>query len=344
MKVLFHNVYDEINKDNILFEKPNVIIGDNLLKPFNLIPELALKHGIVVGTRYKIDLEEADLFVFIDYPKKDDVVFNYACKSRKKMILISYESPIISSENMRPDLHFLFEYVFTWSDDLVFNFPDKYIKLNYLHDIKVDFETDLIRKKKFVIISGNKYNASKNELYSLRYSCVKWFEKNNPSSLDLYGFGWDLRVFDDKVFFGRLLNRLNSKFKLFTQKLSCYKGSVNRKSDVLSDYNFSICLENVYGYNGYITEKIFDCLIAGVIPIYKGAPNISEYVPENCFINFDKFKSIEEMFDKINNMSEKDIRIYRRNIKIYLESNKIEKFESSYLSKILLKSIIKYKV
>ena len=34
---------------------------------------------------------------------------------------------------------------------------------------------------------------------------------------------------------------------------------------------------------GYITEKIFDSFFAGVVPIYWGAENITDYVPKSLY-------------------------------------------------------------
>jgi len=342
MKVLFHNIYDEINQNNNLFEKENVAIGDNLLKPFNLLAAEALKHDITVGTYAKIALEDADFFVFIDYPKKDDRVFKYAAEHNKKMFLISYESPIVSKAALKTEQHRQFLKVFTWSDALVASDPEKYVKLNYLHDIKVNFEVANKRHKNFIIIAGNKINSAPNELYSFRYKCIKWFEKYHPKALDLYGFGWNLKTFDDNLCIGKLLNHYNAKYRLLKNKLSIYKGSVARKSDILKDYNFSICFENVYGHEGYITEKIFDCLLAGTIPIYKGAPNINNYIPQNCFLQFDDFANINAMYHELTQMSEEHIKTYRENIREFLLSSKTEPFKATYLADILISNILKY--
>ncbi|HEY0245523.1 MAG TPA: glycosyltransferase family 10 [Mucilaginibacter sp.] len=342
MIVLFHNIYDEINQNNTLFERENVAIGDNLLKPFNLIAVEALKHGIMVGTYAKIRVEDADFFVFIDYPKKDDRVFKYATEHKKKMFLISYESPIISKAALKTELHSRFLKVFTWSDALVASDPEQYVKLNYLHDIKVNFNVENKRHKNFIIIAGNKINSAPNELYSLRYKCIKWFQKHHPAALDLYGFGWNLKAFDDNFYIGKLFNHYNAKYQFIKAKLSVYRGLVARKSDILKDYNFSICFENVYGHDGYITEKIFDCLLAGTIPIYKGAPNINKYIPQDCFLQFDAFASIDAMYHEVTQMPEERIRAYRENIKSFLLSSKTEPFRATYLADILISNILKY--
>jgi hypothetical protein len=55
-----------------------------------------------------------------------------------------------------------------------------------------------------------------------------------------------------------------------------YCGFVSSKVDILRRYRFCLVMEN-QRQNGYITEKLFDCLPSGVVPIYWGAPDIHNY-------------------------------------------------------------------
>jgi hypothetical protein len=47
------------------------------------------------------------------------------------------------------------------------------------------------------------------------------------------------------------------------------------KEDALSEYMFSITIENT-AYSNYYTEKIMDCFATGTIPIYYGTPKIGQ--------------------------------------------------------------------
>jgi alpha-1,3-fucosyltransferase 10 len=53
----------------------------------------------------------------------------------------------------------------------------------------------------------------------------------------------------------------------------------NNKIEVFKTHKFCIAMENSLSPD-YVTEKIWDALIAGCIPIYLGAPNIKEFVPD----------------------------------------------------------------
>jgi hypothetical protein len=70
----------------------------------------------------------------------------------------------------------------------------------------------------------------------------------------------------------------------------------------MSNYKFAVCFENV-SYPGYVTEKIIDCLVAGVIPLYSGAPDVTDFIPENTFINMRPFNSFQRLDEYMQNLS-----------------------------------------
>ena len=146
------------------------------------------------------------------------------------------------------------------------------------------------------MIAGNKSSHVVNELYSARRDVIDCCEKNDIE-FDLYGFGWE------------------------REKLRCYKGMVKDKLSVLSKYKFSICYENQCNIKGYITEKIFDCFFAGVVPVYWGAQDITKYIPEGCFIDRRKFESIESLIFRLHSISEDEYMKYIQKINNYLNSD-----------------------
>lgn len=73
-----------------------------------------------------------------------------------------------------------------------------------------------------------------------------------------------------------------------------YRGPVADKHETLRGFRFALCFENTR-FPGYITEKLFDCLYARTIPLYRGAPDIASYVPADVFIDVDRFTSYAEV-------------------------------------------------
>jgi len=57
------------------------------------------------------------------------------------------------------------------------------------------------------------------------------------------------------------------------------------KLDTIKTYKFTLALENAIAKD-YVTEKFYDPLVAGSVPVYLGAPNIEDFAPgDKCFIN-----------------------------------------------------------
>jgi hypothetical protein len=57
------------------------------------------------------------------------------------------------------------------------------------------------------------------------------------------------------------------------------------KLQTMGTYKFTVAFENAIAKD-YVTEKFYDPLIVGSVPIYLGAPNIEDFAPgEHCFIN-----------------------------------------------------------
>jgi len=55
------------------------------------------------------------------------------------------------------------------------------------------------------------------------------------------------------------------------------------KLEAIARYPFCLSLENSLA-PGYVTEKLFDPLLVGTIPVYRGAPDAAEFAPEHSYI------------------------------------------------------------
>lgn len=72
------------------------------------------------------------------------------------------------------------------------------------------------------------------------------------------------------------------------------------KMSLYSTYKFIIAFENSVAPD-YVTEKFYDPILAGTVPVYLGAPNIAEYAPgENSFLDVMKFGNPKALADFIN--------------------------------------------
>lgn len=89
--------------------------------------------------------------------------------------------------------------------------------------------------------------------------------------------------------------RVDSYGSVFqTHKLTEDRGYTT-KQEIITQYKFTIAFENSIGVD-YVTEKLYQPLIAGSIPVYLGAPNVNEYSPgDNAYVNVSDFKSVREL-------------------------------------------------
>ena len=67
-------------------------------------------------------------------------------------------------------------------------------------------------------------------------------------------------------------------------------GAKDDKIEIMKDYKFHLAFENG-NVRDYVTEKVYLALAAGTVPVYFGAPNIEEFVPDGSIIRVDAFES-----------------------------------------------------
>ncbi len=334
MNVVFSNIYEEITRDNYLFDHDNVTIGDNLLKPWRIFKNLASKNNINVFTPDLISWDRVDVFVFLEMPKEDTPLFQYVVNNKKTAILMIMENGYIWKENFDISRYKHFRKVFTYNDAHVAQLGCIKLHLAVCIPSELDFSFGL-REKLCTTIAGNKRLDHQDELYSKRVDIIKWFEREKLNDFDLFGVGWDMPYKQGEI--AKLIRSISPK--LLPRPFPSYKGKIERKSQVLRSYSFAICFENLKDLPGYITEKIFDSFFAGTVPIYWGANNILDYVPKECFIDYRDFSSIDALYNYIKNMESSVFIIYQRHIAAYLKSEAVQKFSAEYFSKQLLDGI-----
>jgi len=231
---------------------------------------------------------------------------------KAKLVLFMWEPPTFLPKMYRKKRHEPFSRIYTWDDDLVDN--QKYFKFHYpeLQPMQSDLPT-FEEKKLCAMVVGKHKSKHPNELYTKREKAITFFANKPKGEFAFFGRGWE-------------------------KKLPNYKGPVDDKIACIKNFRFSICFENISGLNGYITEKIFDCFAAGNVPIYLGAKNVTDYIPENCFIDMRKFSSFEELYQMIKSMPEDVYENYLKNIRKFLDSEEAQVFSKESFNKIFLEA------
>ena len=212
---------------------------------------------------------------------------------------------------------------------------------------KNNFKSYNERARFSTLISNNKsfpFFLSKNNLYKERIKTIRWFENFALQDFDLYGSDWDKspKIFGKLGFLIHIFENFIPLYKLDFFKFKSWKGSVKNKNETLQKYKFAIVYENTDKFDDYLTEKIFDCFMAGCVPIYWGPDNICDYIPQNCFIDRKRFNNHHEMYTFLKNISEKQFSEIQNNIKNFLNSESIKSFSPEIFSEIVSKNIINY--
>ena len=90
------------------------------------------------------------------------------------------------------------------------------------------------------------------------------------------------RQFFENFSAANLLFDLFGKFSEFAASIPSYRGQCIFKWKTVSQYKYSLIIENSTD-DYYISEKIFDALICGSMPIYYGSDKIFEVLPKEWF-------------------------------------------------------------
>ena len=330
---------NESQMQNQIFLNKNTAsgAGDDLLLPFVRLKEVAIQQRVECATTDTLPIETFDAFVLLEMPSASDATFQVVKKTGKPCYLIISENHFLCMPNGDFARYKEFERVFTYNDDVVDG--DKVVKLNYAFDLPKSVAGIKEPKEKFaVMICSNHKRDIKHLLYAKRRETINWFQDNRPDFFDLYGLGWEKGALplQTKPQLQRLLRRVGLLWMFPLKKYNSWRGKVVRKRDVLGKYKFGFCYENTTEIPGYITEKIFDVMIAGTVPVYLGPENASQHLPDSCFVNRAEFSDHESLFDYLADMTEERYAEYLAAIERFLSSERSYEFSiDCFIARIL---------
>ena len=293
----------------------NILNRDDCMRPFYILREQFRSFGYDLRTTSLNTDKLIDCagIIACRKPHKKKEYSLLKKYSDIKSIVLLLEPPTVAPSYYERSFHNIFKRILTMFDDMVDN--KKYFKFYYpqSHLEMLKKTPDFAQKKLCVLIAGNKISSHPYEMYSERERMINFLEQNAPDECELYGNNW-------------------------SKSIKIYKGAAFSKMDILQKYKFCICYENMKNQRGYVTEKIFDALLAGCIPVYKGATNIADFVDSSCFINRDAFKNEKELYLFLKNMTTEEHNAYILAIRKYLKSSKAQKFSADFFAE----SIVSY--
>ena len=301
--------------------------------------------GILMVHHEKTKPQDAWGYLFFDYQKKvlkDLLKIGY----KGHLFLIILESSVVHPDNWFLQNHRFFDVVFTWDMNVLQNLSQpRYVRYLLANDLSL--KASLVpfqeREKLCVMMAANKLKNRTGELYSERFRAIEWFKKNHPQDFDLYGPDWD-RPIKKIAYKIRNIGRVFfNKAPRPTEIKPIYRGVAVSKRDVMSRYKFCLCYENARNLPGYITEKIFDCFLAGVIPVYLGWDRADLLIPRETFIDKTKFARYEDLYDYMKNISEDEYAHYIKMAQQFICSESGRRFDVASFAEIISSNLMDYR-
>ncbi len=70
-------------------------------------------------------------------------------------------------------------------------------------------------------------------------------------------------------------------------------------------HKFTLAFENAIA-SDYVTEKFYEPLVAGSVPVYRGAPEIAEFAPSGSFVDASRFESAVALAEHLDRLDRDD--------------------------------------
>lgn len=297
-------------------------VGDasHWMEPTWALARIGLAHGIEFHTDDMVDLADSDVLVFGDLPaSRRDISRIRHDHPHLKLILQILETPIGRAWTFDPANHSDFDAVVSYNPAL--NDGKRYfgfrIPAGGLGSRDVPSGASW-RERKVACMIANVPNARPvyirrsgaglvrrgwrltprtwwhyvsegGSLYRERLRIARQSEETLGGQFDIFGPGWP------KAHSG------SPRGKGFASARGPYAGS---KLDLLPHYRFTIAYENCLNDCGYITEKLFDGLLAGCVPVYLGNHRIERLVPPDAFVDARRFASRRQLAEFLAAMPE----------------------------------------
>ena len=318
----------------------------------------ATARNIEISTIDLIPSSAADVILFIDLPENRSVVERIKSENHlARLVLLLYESPAVKPQAFNRRNHSLFDAVITYNPQLV----DGRFYHHFLLPVGFppeDFPNPAFGERRLCLMMNTNYYTSpwdlsrpwhwfrryyqpiqngwclgfremlkhhKGMLYHRRRTFARAAEQTFPDSSDVFGGNWQ--------------GLASGWFRKFVKEppYQNYRGSFAAdKMTLLQNYRFAFCYENYSSNEGYISEKIFDALYAGVVPVYLGDTRVQDYIPPSCFVDARAFKNDIEILHHLGSVPEDAWTKMREAGKAFVQSHEGSLFQPRYYANTLM--------
>lgn len=324
--MIYANIHADGHTANSLFANEDTVHRFNPTFTPRLLRQKFSEQGVELNTR--------------DVNAGREVAFDLHLEGRplgerqRPRYLIALENPNINKLNASSTYCQQFDLVFAWDTRL--HQLTNVVPILIPHPMIWEEFPGMTERALFsCLINANKAfkEVLPSDLYLERLKTIRWYEKNAPDRFELYGMGWEKSVpaFTPMGRLARLGSRLRTR--LFgLPPFPSYRGPVSDKGAVLRRARFSYCYENSRDLSNYITEKIFDSLVHGCVPIYWGADNVLDYIPADCFIDRRKYRDTAAVHQYLTTITAEEYAAFQANIVRFLQGEMAKRFSSAHFA------------
>ncbi|TVT38269.1 hypothetical protein FNT36_18900 [Hymenobacter setariae] len=302
------------------------------------------EHGIDLATQDLHPPEQSTLVISLDVV---DYFQTYQRRPGQLLYLLLNEPATYYPEVWKKENHAPFDRTFTW--DYTLADGEKYIHHYFAIDLdnyppfQEVSEAEFNRRKLLVLMAGMfQFTAPKvgsRSLLYTRYRTLRWFGQHMPEQFAFYSRGIDPALYRSfrglgvlkrvlpRVITNRLVDAVATQRRRAVEAINRGPVPPLDKLTVIRSYRFVVCYENT-STPGYISEKLFDCLFAGCVPVYLGEPNIKQFVPQDCFIDRRAFSTDAELARFLSQMPYTEYSKYIAAMRQFVQGVERQKFGS----------------
>jgi hypothetical protein len=336
-----------------LFDAHRVnFVGDNMLAPFAAVRDRLRAAGIAVDTSDALpERPDGRRHLLISYGSPDRLPSHSTRRyrtlaKRNDVILGAYftmECPVVEPRIFRelPALQRLFRRIVTWGDTTsLMPYTRRPVRVEHFcwpqpFDAVHETLWPNADRRFLVMMNANKLpRLHAEELYTARLDAVRFFHEHGE--IDLYGRNWNdapRRV--GKTRTPVMLARLAQRAWVVRQRVvpdprylaaaAATRGPVPSKCETLARYRFALCFENST-IAGWVTEKLFDCLFVGTVPVYWGPTDVAQWVPPECYVDVRHFAGFADLRAFLHALTPRQIEAYREAGRAFLASPRFDPF------------------
>jgi len=331
---------------------------DGAHAPYFYLRDLFQAQGIEVNTGdYLVRGEKTNrLNVYFSL----GIIKNYReLAERKDVILSSFftmEAPIVAPSNYRelPRISRYFRRIYSYTTpEALTRYGCKGLTFEpfcipYPYDGPLEQLWSRTDRKFLVMLNYNRLcRRSWQELYTERLRALEYFSQFGE--IDLYGLGWDKPPYVVGETWipatATILHRYLRSNVPFLKRHPfqhvvdrTWRGAAPSKYETQSAYTFTLCYENMM-LDGWLNENVFDCFLAGTIPIYLGPPNVTDFIPAECFIDKRQYPTYPELRAYLKSLGPDDIRRYKEAARDFLASTRFNRFKKEAFGQLFSRAV-----